>query len=438
MVAVITGVAGLFLGVLVCAAFMSRRAQQDRARVAQLESEVAVANAQLTNADQQLERQRAEHESTLANLEQTFQNLSNRVLQDTVEQFNRSQEEVGRLREARLDSALQPLETLLGEYKKNLTDFNTTNAGALAEVKSRTEELLNAQQRTQDETRRLNQLLGRSSQRGAWGEIQLANVMMRSGLREGIDFNLQVTATSESGRAQRPDCVVQLPNGLQLAVDAKFPFAAFEESLDTEDGETRRELVAKHAKDLRGHVKALREKGYWETVGPAPEFTVCFVPSDAAITAAFEADPTLHSDAAHDRVIIAGPTTLLSLLWSVAVIVRQHQVAVNAEEISKIAETIFERIRNVAEPVAKMGKSIDATVRDYNAMLSSIEGRLIPAAKNVRLLSGVKRAKVLPELSPVDKLPNALNEDKWGVSGDDALPEGVSEILELDGLEEED
>jgi DNA recombination protein RmuC len=438
MVGVLAGVAGLVLGVAVTWALSLRRSESLREDVVRAASALAVRDSQLAAASEQLERQRVEHAHAIENMEKTFENLSNRVLNQTVAQFSQSQEDLVKLRESKLDSTLRPLEDLLGEYKKNLADFNTLNAGALSDVKNKAEELLSAQLRTQEETRRLNALLGRSSQRGAWGEIQLANVMAKSDLREGIDFELQVSGTAESGQAQRPDCVVNLPNGIRLAVDAKFPFAAFEASLDTEDAEARRELQHKHARDLRGHVKALKEKGYWEAIAPAPEFTVCFVPSDAAITAAFEADPKLHGDATNQRVIIAGPTTLLSLLWSVAVIVQQHQVAFNAEQIYKIADTIFERIRNVAEPVAKMGKSIDSAVKDYNAMLSSIEGRLIPAAKNVRLLGGTKRARELPELEPVDRLPNSLNEGKWGVGDDNALPEGVSEILELEGVEQED
>jgi DNA recombination protein RmuC len=183
----------------------------------------------------------------------------------------------------------------------------------------------------------LNQLLGRSSQRGAWGEIQLANVMNASRLRQGIDYELQVTATNEDGRSLRPDCVVNLPNGIKLAVDAKFPYDAFERSLDEEDGDARRELQSKHARDLRSHVKTLREKSYWEAVSPAPEFVVCFIPSDFAMSAALDADPDLLAFAANERVVIVGPTNLLSLLWSVGFIVHQQQIAVNAERIADIA-----------------------------------------------------------------------------------------------------
>ena len=72
--------------------------------------------------------------------------------------------------------------------------------------------------------------------------------------------------------------MVNLPNGIRLAVDAKFPYDAFERRWTKRTVDARREFQAKHARDLRGHVKTLREKSYWEAVSPAPEFVVCFIP----------------------------------------------------------------------------------------------------------------------------------------------------------------
>jgi DNA recombination protein RmuC len=437
MVAVISAVVGLALGVAITWAMSLKRSQTLREDVLRAQADLRVRDSQLAESNNRIDRQRAEHEIAMAQMGQTFKVLSTEALDETVQRFSQSQEETHRLRESKLDSTLRPLEELLGEYKRNLIDFNTLNAGALSDVKNQAAELLDAQQKTQYETRRLNQLLGRSSQRGAWGEIQLANVMNASRLRQGIDYELQVTATNEDGRSLRPDCVVNLPNGIKLAVDAKFPYDAFERSLDEEDADARRELQSKHARDLRSHVKTLREKSYWEVVSPAPEFVVCFIPSDFAMSAALDADPELLAFAANERVVIVGPTNLLSLLWSVGFIVQQQQIAVNAEQIAEIANRLFDRIRKVAEPVGKMGRSLDTVVREYNTMLSSIEGRLIPAAKSLRSFGGAQRAKDLPELGSVDRLTTPLNEVKWGIDDDNALPQGASDILELEFFDEE-
>jgi DNA recombination protein RmuC len=343
---------------------------------------------------------------------------------------------VSKERDSKLTHTLKPLEDLLDEYKRNLADFNKEHVGALSEVKSKASELLDAQQKTQDETRRLNQLLGRGDQRGHWGEIQLANVMEASGLRHNIDYDLQVTGVNDSGRSLRPDCIVKMPNGASIAVDAKFPFDDFERALASEDVEQRRRHFEEFARKLRGHVRTLKEKSYWEVITPAPEFTVCFVPSDAAITAAFDADPLLHEFAAKERVLVVGPTNLLSLLWSVALVLRQHEAKINAKEILDIAEKIVDRIRLVAEPITKLGKSLNDTVNNYNQMVKSVESRLIVSARDIRRLGGAQRAKSLPELDSIHEAPLVLNDAKWGLDPDNPLPEGVSEIIDIDDDDE--
>jgi DNA recombination protein RmuC len=437
MLGFICAVAGLVVGAALTWAYSMKHAQSLRDDSTQAKADLAVRESQLTAANEMLARERDEHENSLKNMEMTFENMSNRVLAHTVDQFNQSQEQVLKERDSKLDLTLKPLETLLDEYKKNLADFNKEHAGALFDVKSRATELLQAQQKTQDETRRLNQLLGRGDQRGHWGEVQLGNVMEASGLRRNIDYDLQVSGVNDVGRSLRPDCVVKMPNDASIAIDAKFPFDAFEAALATDDAEQRCVKHAEHATALRSHIKALKEKSYWEVITPAPEFVVCFVPSDFAITAAFDADPQLHAYAAKERVLIVGPTNLLSLLWSVAMVLRQHDASLNAEEILKTAESMVDRIRYMVEPMAKMGKSLGDAVDSYNQMVKSAESRLIPAAQRMRGLGGAQRAKSLPELASVNEPVSQLNEAKWGAGPDNPLPEGISEILELEEFEGE-
>jgi DNA recombination protein RmuC len=436
MVGLSAGVAGLLIGAAVAWAVASSRARSLREGAAQAKADLAVRDSQFAGANGMLLRERDEHDQALKNMEITFENMSNRVLAHTVEQFNLSQEQVAKERDSKLDLTLKPLESLLDEYKKNLVEFNKEHTGALFDVKTRASELLQAQQKSQEETRRLNQLLGRGDQRGQWGEVQLANVMDASGLRRNIDYDLQVSGVNDAGRALRPDCVVKMPNNASIAIDAKFPFDAFEAANATEDAEQRRLKYLEHATALRSHVKTLKEKSYWELISPAPEFVVCFVPSDFAITAAFDADPTLHAYAAKERVLIVGPTNLLSLLWSVAMVLRQHDATINAQEIFKIAESMVDRIRLVAEPILKMGKSLDDTLDSYNKMVRSVESRLIPEARRVRALGGAQRAKALPELESIDETAVQLNEEKWGVDLENPLAPGISEILELEGFDE--
>jgi len=193
MVGILSGVGGFLVGALVVVALGAARSRRLREEKSSALQDLAVRDAQLVSANETLEREREEHQLDGEKLGVLFENLSNRVLTRTVQEFGASQEQVVKERDSKLTHTLKPLEDLLDEYKRNLADFNKEHVGALSDVKNRANELLEAQQKTQEETRRLNQLLGRGDQRGHWGEIQLANVMEASGLRQGIDYDLQVS-----------------------------------------------------------------------------------------------------------------------------------------------------------------------------------------------------------------------------------------------------
>ena len=333
---VIVGVVvGLVVGALVAWVLAGRRSQELRTRLGETEARVHVAEALRQAAADSLERERSEHLEAVSHMETLFEATSSRVLANSMSQFNETQERILRERDTKLKDSLGPLEELLGQYKVSLDTFDKDHRQALFDVKNRAGELLQAQLKTQEETNRLNQLLGRSADRGRWGEVQLANVMKASGLRPTIDFDLQVTQAGEAGQRQRPDCIVNLPNNSTIVIDAKFPFANFEKALSAQDPGERRLFEERSAADLREHVKALSTKSYWQAQAVSPEFTVCFVPSDAALAAAYEADPTLHDFATEKRVLLVGPTNLLALLWSAAEVLQRHAFVTNAQEIMK-------------------------------------------------------------------------------------------------------
>lgn len=425
----IVGIVGVVIGSLVAWVLAQHRAQSLREENARVAADLAVRDAQLASAQADLARSQAEHEAAISGLEATFENLSHRVLASQMENFTRTQHEVQRERDDKLGITLQPLANMLSQYEKSLAEFGREHVVALEDVKKRASDLLEAQRRTQEETSRLNQILGRSDQRGRWGEIQLANVLERSGLREGIDYSTQVTTVTEA-RVGRPDFVVNAPGGWKLALDSKFPFDRFEKALASSDASERRALFGEHARALRTHIKTLGSKAYWEGISPAPQFVVCFVPSDYAISAALEADPELLDYAGRERVLLSGPTNLLGLLWSVAAVVRHHDAVLNQEKLLDRAGQIFDRLAKVFEPVAKMGESLNRSVENYNKMVRSLESRLLPAARDLRAFGGA-HGKELPELSTLTQLSGSLNEGVWGVDVN-SLDEGASEILDVE------
>ena len=129
--------------------------------------------------------------------------------------------------------------------------------------------------------------------------------------------------------------IVRLPGGRSLAVDAKAPLAGYIEAMEAADPAAKRAALERHAQHVGAHVTKLGGKQYWSQLQPAPELVVLFLPGDHFFSAALEFRPGLIEEALEQKVVIATPVTLISVLRGIAYGWRQDQLAKSAEEIRR-------------------------------------------------------------------------------------------------------
>lgn len=278
--------------------------------------------------------------------------------------------------------------------------------------------LVDLQHRLSDETRRLSRALERPTVRGNWGEVQLRRVVEFAGMIEHCHFESQKTFSDDDGNRLRPDLIVHMPNGRVIAVDAKVSLVAFTKAANAEQEQEAREHLVKHASQVRAHVDDLSSKAYWQQFPNSPDFVVAFMPSEALLSAALQADPTLLDDAARAKVLLATPLTLIALLKAVHCGWREDKLAKNAEEISSLGRLLYSRLVTLGNHLSKLGENLDRTVATYNQVVGSIERSAFPAARKFEQL-GAASADELPELTGLDHLTRPLQSAEW--KSDDAL-----------------
>lgn len=232
-------------------------------------------------------------------------------------------------------------------------------------------------------THALASALRSNSARGQWGEVQLRRVVEAAGMMRHVDFHEQVHAVSGENQV-RPDLVVQLPGGKQLVVDAKVPLSSYLEAQDSNEGSEA--LLAAHAKALKAHIDALGAKKYWDIPGNSPELVICFLPAESILAAALEADPGLLEHAISKSVVLASPGTLLAVLKSVAFTWRQDVLTDSARELFDLARQLYERMGTLGENVGKLGSSLKASVDRYNALVGTLEARVLPTARKLNAM----------------------------------------------------
>jgi DNA recombination protein RmuC len=155
---------------------------------------------------------------------------------------------------------------------------------------------------------------------------------------------------------------------------------------------------------VRDHVVALSRKSYWEELRPTPEFVVLFLPGESFFSAALEQDHDLIEAGAERRVILATPTTLISLLKAVSYGWKQENVAANATRVADLGRELHKRVSDLAGHVARVGRSLSASVEAYNAFVGSLESRVLPSARRFRELEA-SGAETIADVAPVETVP---------------------------------
>jgi DNA recombination protein RmuC len=286
----------------------------------------------------------------------------------------------------------------------------------------------------QKETRSLVTALRAPQTRGRWGELQLRRVVEMAGMLERCDFDEQVTSTTDSGRL-RPDMVVHLPGGKNVAVDAKVPMQAFLDANEAEDETTRRMHLANHGRQLKAHVDALAKKEYWKQVDPSPEFVVAFVPGDPLLTTALEHVPGLMEHAVANHVLLATPTSLIALLRAVAYGWQQDAMAESAREVQQLGAELYQRLSVLGDHFAGVGKGLNGAVAAYNKAVGSLEGRVLVTARRFADMGviGTGEKDIAPSIT-VDAAPRALQSPELGGQALRQLPP----IDPMEALDDED
>jgi len=283
-----------------------------------------------------------------------------------------------------LAATLAPLAATLGRVEGQVRTLERDRVEQYGRLGEQLEAVRLSGEALRVQTASLAGALRSSTVRGTWGEVQLRRVVELAGMVARVDFTPQAVGTSRNGDGVRPDLVVHLPGGKHVVVDAKAPLAAFLEAGEAPDDQQRQQRAAlAHARALRNHVDALAAKEYWTAFDPSPELVILFVPGEAFLAAACTADPTLLEHAMAQRVIPATPTTLLALLRTVALTWQTDALTGNARDLLALGRELHARLGGLGTATGKLGRTLQRAVEDYNALVGTLERRVLVTARRM-------------------------------------------------------
>ncbi len=264
-----------------------------------------------------------------------------------------------------LDERLSRLGGTVGEsLSKNATETTKT----LTELRERLAVIDAAQANmTQLSTQvvALQDILANKQARGAFGEIQLENLVTAALPPDAYEFQCQV-----AGRWV--DCLLKLPNPPgPIAIDAKFPLEAYRALISAPD-EVQRTLARKQlGSDIMVHVRAIRER--YIVAGVTAESALMFLPSEAVYAELHANLPEIVQQSYRERVWIVSPTTLMATLNTVRAVLRDARMREQAHVIQAEVRILLEDVSRLDDRASRLQKHFDQSLEDLRQIRISTD-----------------------------------------------------------------
>ena len=209
----------------------------------------------------------------------------------------------------------------------------------------------------------LQSILTDKKTRGIFGEVNLKHILV-SVFGENNDSIYKLQYTFNTGVIA--DCVLFAPEPLgTIAIDSKFPLDNYRLMIDKKAGIVERQNAEKQFKiDVKKHIDAIASK--YIIKGVTSDQAIMFLPAEAIFAELNAYHPDIIEYAYKKRVWIASPTTLMSTLTTIELVIKNIEkdkyTSIIHEELNKLAID-FKRYK---ERWDKLSRSIEAVSRDAN------------------------------------------------------------------------
>ena len=354
-------------------------------------------NARLTADKTHAETQLVEHKNNVAQMGVQFENVANKILEEKNKKFNeQSQKDITNL--------LTPFKDQFQQFQTVVKDSFGTQAKEQFALKEEIKRVVEVHESMTLQTRGLTDALkGDSKTQGNWGEVMLEKILDDSGLRKGQDYIVQGAGMglkeSETGKSQRPDVVIHLPDNKHVIIDSKVSLTHYEGFCSAETTEEKSQYLAQFLRSVKKHVTDLQDRGY-EHIDKleSPDFVLMFMPIEGAYALAVQSDTELHRYAWDKKIVIVCPSTLFATLKTIASIWRLELQNKHAVEIARQGGELYDKVVGFIEDMDAIGNQLGKVQKTYDGAMNKLStgrGNIIGKTEKLKTL-GAKAKKSMP------------------------------------------
>ena len=292
--------------------------------------------------------------------EQRMADLNARV-QIMGELLARAQSQLQQTVHERLDAVT----ARLGESMQNSTQHTAEH---LQQLNARLAVIDNAQMNITDlasQVTSLQNVLTNKQSRGAFGQARMEMIIQDGLPRDCYEF--QATLSNKA----RPDCVVHLPDGPSLVIDAKFPLEAVTAFREAKSDEERKLAVARVRADIAKHVGDIADK--YLIPGETQDMALMFVPSESIYAELYDGFDDIFQKAYRAKVIIVSPSLLMLAIQVIQQIRKDAKMREAADKILIEVGHLITDVQRLRDRVENLDKHFGQANADIKQIVISAD-----------------------------------------------------------------
>ena len=255
------------------------------------------------------------------------------------------------------------------QMTENLSHSSRRTAQSLGDLQQRLSTIDKAQEKItklSGDVLSLQDILSNKQTRGAFGEIQLTDIVSKALPSDG--FQLQATLSN----GKRADCLIKLPNPPgPIVIDSKFPLEAYE-ALRNASSETEiSSAVRLFRTSVRKHIKDISEKYIIE--GETADGAILFLPSEAVYAELHANFSELVREGFSARVWIVSPTTCMATLNTMRAILKDARMREQAGAIRNELTLLYQDVDRLGVRVESLDRHFNQAAKDISEIKISAD-----------------------------------------------------------------
>ncbi len=211
----------------------------------------------------------------------------------------------------------------------------------------------------------LRDVLANKQTRGAFGQARM-EAIVQDGMPKG-SFAFQHTLSNN----RRPDCVVFLPDGRCLCIDAKFPLESVTALRDSTSDDERKLAAQRLRQDILKHVQDIA--GKYLIPGETQDMALMFVPSESVYAEIHDGFDDVVQKAYRNRVVLVSPSLLMLAIQVMQQILKDARMREAADKIRDEVMHLADDLGRLRERVQKLQTHFSQANEDVRLIAVSAE-----------------------------------------------------------------